>query len=287
MTTFQRLVLALCALILFGMILVPPWADGEYALIFSPHSPDSIDFKKLILQSLLIGVAGGALFVLSKPSRPSSGDSAVAKESITPLILSAGCFGVIFVTALGWYGVTEYLKFEQQRAKAVAEAEEHRRESIARASQANTNLQQLDAELKGQAQQAEHDLAFQQQKKAAESARFQRLAVPKDWNIVATNFPRGTRISADTYWNKGTTYLKVKLFGTAESLEYGIDKHPLLTLSLVGTDGLVIQSIQIDSQKLEPFRNSSGAIIGYSSQIQGIQMDDSVYENLGSLRLQE
>lgn len=272
MTTIQRTVVAMSLMVVFLMILVPPWKGGDYALIFGPHNLNEIDFKRLLVQLALVATAGYALLIIGKPTTVQDAQETPqpGRSSVVPMLLCAGAFILLFGTAVGWHWLSQF--FQAQQSQAMQEA------------QLRATREAAEAQQKSRAAAEEYERTLQQDAQAQEEARLNKLATPKTWSLVGRPIPN-IRASARTYWKNGLLYLQLRLNGSASDLEYGIDKHPTFHLELIDQDGLTVQAMEISPSTFEPQRNKGGAITSYVSANQTIAMEDALYNTIASVKL--
>lgn len=259
-------------MVVFLMILVPPWKGGDYALIFGPHNLNEIDFKRLLVQLALVATAGYALMMIAKPttSQDAQQTSQQGRSSVVPLVLCAGSFILLLGTAVGWHWLNEFFRASQSQA--------------AQEAQLRAAREAAEAQAKARAEAEEHERKLQQEAQAQEEARLRKLATPKNWSLVGKSIPN-VRSSARTFWKNGLLYLQLRLSGSASALEYGIDKHPTFHLELIDRDGLTVQAMEISPSTLEPQRNKGGAITGYVSANQTLSLEDALYNTIASVKL--
>lgn len=95
-------------LAVFLMVLFPPWEGASYSMIFSPPSPGSeIDFNRLGIQFVLVGIACGALWLaLPSPINEVTSGDATDKSKLSGgrnrLLLVSSVIALSVLVPIAW-----------------------------------------------------------------------------------------------------------------------------------------------------------------------------------------
>lgn len=228
MNAVQKVVLILGCLVAVGMIVLPPWSDGSYALVFDrPESAIIIDVFRLGVQLVLVATVCGALVLAAKSGK---GKDGLETTPSVPLIVSTALgLALIGFGASQWHAANKERKRQAQLAA----------------------LQRVNDE--------------QASAIAAERAKLKNLGAERRWKPEGNPTDKMDE-TVITSWESGKLFYRLELSGTPENLEYGIDAHPTFYFALTGPRGARVLSLSVDSQSLKPKKNKAGAIVSYSSR---------------------
>lgn len=249
----QRYVLVIGLLLVFGMILVPPWSSEGYAPVFAPPYPgDRIDVVRLLFQVAAVLVFSVAMWVMFKSdpaavrnvedrsaesgeceaeniARRDSGDQS------SLYVLSA--FVGVLLLVVGWHFYGEW------------EKELEARREWERTALIETNRERVRQEVVSE--QVERAARFREYVTS--------LAVPRLWPVIRTSVP-GISARLFTYWKDGNLYFQVKLTGGAEALEHAGASHQNYKIVLRDTDGVEVFSASVNASELRPQGTSAGMV---------------------------
>ncbi len=302
-----KILLLVGMLAVFLMVLFPPWQGASYSMIFSPPSPSSeIDFNRLGIQFVLVGIACGALW-LALPSadnglsEPDSTDSSKSKFGKHRVLIVSTVIMLSIILPIAWGLVQDYQKrvaaeraakeaqrrfelaaqLERQRLKLLAEEGYRRDEENRRIAQAKVEFlaeQQRLREEQAQAEAQEREAQMQQQVRARR-AQLAKLATPKTWKVGGRQIARVKPI-LHTYWKDGQLYYCLELKGAADALEYAMSTNPSVTVSLQQAGGVSQFSFAFPLHAMGQKRSKSGAMVGLISAPANAVLAEEIYNEI-------
>jgi len=289
------------------MILVPPWEGASYGLIFDPpHGATEIDYNRLGIQLVLVGIACGAIY-LALPNNPAAvplktSTHSGAWLSKKSLFVTLALLTMVSIP-LGWKA------YEQLQAKLAADAEVQRRQENEKAESLRLaevqeegyrrdeerrrelaeERDRIDEQKRLAAEQqrlAEEELRRRQrQEQLATFAHYKKLATTKSW--TAKGSPRANvKTVVHTYWKDSQIFFRLELKGPPETLEYTLGEHPMLSISMVNKDAQPVTNFSFEAAELIPKRGKNGGITSMTSRNRAAACAMDTYESLASAHVQ-
>lgn len=279
MKTRDKVTVAIGALAIFSMVLVPPWIPNkEYAPIFSaPDAANIIDFDRLVLQCFLVALFVGAVLILSK-----SGQSQVNRQSLdgqndvtgsTPVPLWRSLDSITFFTIAAFFiTVICVLTWHQHETlvKNLSLKEAELKEVSTVADQKRIHAESIRVSILKAAQRTHNEAIEQaeQQRVLMERAQLsalvqsrndevlRELAAGKNWPSLQTNV-HSVRATLRTYWRDDVMYWQVLMVGTTEDLEIACARSRKYSVLLKNRDALPVFSFTVAGSDLRTSQNQA------------------------------